>query len=140
MLFVQYFPQFLADVRQTPCPFTTRKTTGQVEPPKKTPERPVKVLDEDTKSVVRRKVHSFYFKKQIPTVDKILIKLGQDDTLRLRRRARKLARVLKTLISTYTLIYYYGPLLKIWILSGKTITVNHFNWKAMKLFAGDENT
>lgn len=41
-----------------------RKTAGQVEPPKKSPGRPVKVLDEDTKSVVRRKVHSFYLKKR----------------------------------------------------------------------------
>lgn len=58
-----------------------RKTEGHVEPPKKIPGRPVKVLDEDTKSVIRRKVHSFYFKKEIPTLDKILMELGKDDSI-----------------------------------------------------------
>jgi hypothetical protein len=58
-----------------------RKKAGQVEPPKKSSGRPVKVLDENTKSVIRRKVHSFYFKKEIPTLDKILTELGQDDSI-----------------------------------------------------------
>src|ERR1700729_3275752 len=54
---------------------------GQVEPPKKIPGRPAKVLDEETKCVIRRKVHSFYFRKEIPTLDKILMDLGKDDSI-----------------------------------------------------------
>ena len=56
-------------------------TAGQVEPPKKIPGRPAKVLDEETKCVIRRKVHSFYFRKEIPTLDKILMDLGKDDSI-----------------------------------------------------------
>jgi len=99
-----------------------RKVAGQVETPKKSSGRPAKVPDEDTKCAIRRKVHSFYFKKEIPTLDKILMELGQDDNIPLITR--------KLLWTT----------LKIWILPGKSITEKHFYWKAMKLFAGDENT
>jgi|SRR5579872_2984095 len=58
-----------------------RKAAGQVTPPKKSPGRPTRALDEDVKLIIRRKVHSFYFKKELPTLDKILRELSQDDTI-----------------------------------------------------------
>lgn len=58
-----------------------RKVAGQVESPKQKPGRPTKVLDENTKCIIRRTVHFFYFKKEIPTLDKILMELGRDDSI-----------------------------------------------------------
>ncbi|XP_074035702.1 uncharacterized protein [Leptinotarsa decemlineata] len=58
-----------------------RKISGQVSPCKRKSGRPIKILDEDTKCDIRRKVHSFYFKKEIPTLEKIFIEISQDNDI-----------------------------------------------------------
>lgn len=52
-----------------------------VNPPKSSTGRPKIVIEEDFKNVIRRKVHSFYFKKEIPTLNKILRELSEDNDL-----------------------------------------------------------
>lgn len=60
-----------------------KKSTGRVSspppPPKKMPL--ISTLDDMDMAAIRRKVHSFYFANDIPTVDKVLEAVNADETL-----------------------------------------------------------
>ena len=57
------------------------RKSGTVAPPKQSPGRTPIQIDEDVKSIIRRKVHNFYFNREIPTLDKILNAVKEDETL-----------------------------------------------------------
>ena len=57
------------------------RKSGTVAPPKQSPGRTPIQIDEDVKSIIRRKVHNFYFNREIPTLDKILNAVQEDETL-----------------------------------------------------------
>jgi transposase len=69
---------------------------GSVSAPKASTGRKKIVIDEDFKITIRRKVHNFYFDKEIPTLDKILSAINADDTIPNIKRD-KLWKVLKEL-------------------------------------------
>lgn len=52
--------------------------TGTVTPPKPSPGRRTIPIDEGEKAIIRRKVHSFYFNKEIPTLDRVLGVVKED--------------------------------------------------------------
>lgn len=58
-----------------------RKNGGKVKTPKLSPGRMPLEVDEQTKSLIRRKVHSFYLNKEIPTIDKILGVIREDESI-----------------------------------------------------------
>jgi transposase len=71
------------------------KTSG-VQPPLQSPGRPSVEIEDDLKQGLRRKVHSFFFKKEFPTLDKILVAVQEDsDYPRLSRST--LWKILKSL-------------------------------------------
>ena len=53
--------------------------SGTISMPKHSPGRPKIAITDDDKNIIRTKVHSFYFKKEIPTLDKILVLLKEDE-------------------------------------------------------------
>lgn len=59
------------------------KETGVVSSPKLTKTRPtiLNKTDEFDKSVIRRKVHSFFLKGELPTLDKLLQVINEDESL-----------------------------------------------------------
>jgi hypothetical protein len=59
----------------------TKNEQDTVNPPKSSTGRSKVVIDDFFKNVIRRKVHSFYFKKEIPTLNKILSELSEDNDL-----------------------------------------------------------
>ena len=67
-----------------------------VNPPKPSTERSKIVIDDFFKNVIRRKVHSFYFRKEVPTLNKILSELSEDKDLPMISRT-KLWKVLREL-------------------------------------------
>lgn len=54
------------------------KATHSLQSPKKEKPRAkiVERLDEFDKNAIRRKVHQFYFRNELPTIDKVLIAAG----------------------------------------------------------------
>lgn len=54
-----------------------RKLESLKSPLSKSGRKPIK-FDEDEKNALRRLVHSFYFRKEIPTVDKVYASIKQD--------------------------------------------------------------
>lgn len=52
---------------------------NQVAPEKR--GRKKLILDEDVQYAIRRKIHSFYFKNELPTIKKIIGVVAEDDTL-----------------------------------------------------------
>ncbi|KAJ8912682.1 hypothetical protein NQ315_011042 [Exocentrus adspersus] len=59
----------------------TQNGQGTISSPKSSTGRSKVVIEDDLKNVIRRKVHSFYFKKEIPTLNKILSELSEDNDL-----------------------------------------------------------
>nr|CAI5848405.1 unnamed protein product [Callosobruchus analis] len=51
-----------------------------VLPKKSTGRKPIQ-LDDSDKKMMRNKVHSFYFQKIIPTLDKVLVEINEDQSL-----------------------------------------------------------
>lgn len=74
-----------------------RKNLGQVLHPLPSPGRCPMKLDDEMRNSVRSKVHSFYLRKEIPTIDKILLAVNEDKHLpqMSRRTLWKLLRNLK---------------------------------------------
>jgi transposase len=58
-----------------------KKTKNYVSAPKKSSGRPAIKLDEDSKYAIRRIVHSFFFKNEPPTLDKVLTAIHADGDL-----------------------------------------------------------
>lgn len=61
-----------------------REHNAQDVKPPKTYTRTRSVLDnidDDMRNIIRRIVHSFFYKNEVPTVDKILIKVNEDENL-----------------------------------------------------------
>lgn len=54
---------------------------GTVNPPKPSPGRNKMPIAEDEKNIIRRKVHSFYFNNEIPTLDKIFHTVKDDQSI-----------------------------------------------------------
>lgn len=59
------------------------KTTKTVSSPNKTKIRATfkEKVDDFERNAIRRKIHSFWFKKEIPTLDKILVAVNEDPDL-----------------------------------------------------------
>lgn len=59
------------------------KENSQITPPITTKTRPnfSDKIDDFTKSAIRRKVHSFFIKGELPTLKKVLSEINEDDTL-----------------------------------------------------------
>nr|CAI5857828.1 unnamed protein product [Callosobruchus analis] len=51
-----------------------------VPPKKPTGRKPIQ-LDDSGKQMIQKKVHSFYFQKIIPTLDKVLVEINEDQSL-----------------------------------------------------------
>lgn len=73
-----------------------QRKDGHLYEPKKPSGRKLVETYQDYKDVVRRKVHSFYFKNEIPTLDKILTSIKDDESLPDVKRT-KLWNILKEL-------------------------------------------
>lgn len=58
-----------------------RKNGDSVKPPKKAGGKKPLEVDEAARSLIRRKVHSFYFKNEIPTLDKILAAIREEEDI-----------------------------------------------------------
>jgi hypothetical protein len=58
-----------------------KKTKNYVSAPKKSSGRPAIKLDEDSKYAIRRIVHSFFFKNEPLTLDKVLTAIHADGDL-----------------------------------------------------------
>lgn len=71
------------------------RKSGAVKPPIPSSGRKTVPIDEDYKLVIRRTVHSFYFNKEIPTIDKILGALKQDQNMSPTISRKKLWKTLK---------------------------------------------
>lgn len=59
------------------------KNNHEFAPPKPY-KRPRKILDniqEETKSLIRRTIHQFFFENELPMLDKILTKVNNNDEL-----------------------------------------------------------
>lgn len=56
--------------------------SGGVKAPRKSEGRKNIVIEDDEKTAIRRLIHSFYFKKEIPTLDKIMAEIQKDENLR----------------------------------------------------------
>lgn len=57
------------------------RKNGNISPPKKSTGRKPFDLDEHMQNTIRRKVHELYFKKEIPTLDRILRMVKEDENL-----------------------------------------------------------
>jgi transposase len=57
------------------------KKSGAIKPPKQSTGRHKISIDEAERHAIRRKVHAFYFNNEIPTLDKILCTLREDETI-----------------------------------------------------------
>lgn len=59
------------------------KEHGEISPPVITKPRPTfsDKIDDFTKSAIRRRVHAFFIKGELPTVKKVLTDINEDDTL-----------------------------------------------------------
>lgn len=73
----------------------SEKRSGVVKPPIPSPGRKSVCIDEDIKTGIRRQVHCFYFNKEIPTLDKILGALKEDQNLGPTISRKKLWETLK---------------------------------------------
>lgn len=71
-------------------------TTGAVKEPASSSGRPKMMLSENDRYLIRRKVHSFYFNKEIPTLNKIFTAVNEDEDLPKLSRAH-LWKILKEL-------------------------------------------
>lgn len=54
---------------------------GSVASAKTPPGRPIKKVDDDIKYAIRRKLHSYFFQNKIPTIDKLLADINNDNDL-----------------------------------------------------------
>jgi transposase len=57
------------------------KKCGSLKEPKPAPGRPSVIVDELAKNEIRKKVHAFYFNKEIPTLDKVLANIRSDENV-----------------------------------------------------------
>ncbi|CAG4925316.1 unnamed protein product [Colias eurytheme] len=59
------------------------KEHGQISSPVTTKPRPTfsDKIDDFTKSAIRKKVHAFFIKGELPTLNKVLSAINEDDTL-----------------------------------------------------------
>lgn len=78
-----------------------RKNGLIMEPAKKPPGKKPIEIDDTVKRAIRSKVHSFYLNKQIPTIDKVLSAINDDEDLPTIRRT-KLWKILHELNFVWT--------------------------------------
>lgn len=80
------------------------KTTGELSsPPPNIPahRKIIDDLDDFVLSAIRRKVHQFYYNNELPTIDKVLAAVNEDDDLPTFTRST-MYRILKKLNFVYT--------------------------------------
>lgn len=58
-----------------------RQSTGRLSEPKKPPGKPKLEVCEDVKVAIRRKVHTFFFRNEPPTIQKVLALVNEDKSI-----------------------------------------------------------
>lgn len=89
------------------------KNKGTVSSPNRKKTRPtiIEKVDDSDKSAIRRKIHSFWFNREIPTISKVLIAINEDTTLPNFKRS-SFQNILKDLQFVYTKKFRNSTLLE----------------------------